>query len=118
MKKILVIEDEKIIRNLIKKKLISNGFEVEIAENGKIGLELMEKNKYDLVLMDIHMPIMNGLEATKKIREFDKRTPIVALSANAYNKDIENSLKSGMNTHLSKPVNRNELLNEIFKLVI
>ena len=117
-KRILLCEDVEINSKIVKKMLYPFGVIITVAENGKIGLELMEKNKYDLVLMDIHMPIMNGLEATKKIREFDKRTPIVALSANAYNKDIENSLKSGMNTHLSKPVNRNELLNEIFKLVI
>jgi len=67
-------------------------------------------------LMDIHMPVMDGLLATEKIREFDKMTPIVALSANAYSKDVENSLKAGMNSHLSKPVDRNELISEICNL--
>jgi signal transduction histidine kinase len=115
-KRILLCEDVEINSRIVAKMLNPLGVILTVAKDGKEGLGLVEKNEYDLILMDIHMPVMDGLLATEKIREFDKMTPIVALSANAYSKDVENSLKAGMNSHLSKPVDRNELISEICNL--
>lgn len=89
---------------------------VDIAEDGKIGLETFKAsslNYYDVVLMDIRMPVMNGIEATKAIRELErvdaKTVPIIAMTANAYDVDIKASLDAGMNAHLAKPIDPNKL---------
>ena len=84
-----------------------NGATCTICENGK---ELVDtylnskKDQYDMILMDIQMPIMNGYEATKQIRTQDKNIPIIAMTANTFSEDIERCLKVGMNAHVSKPV--------------
>ena len=85
--------------------------DAELAENGRIALEMFEKsapNYYDAILMDMRMPEMDGLEATQKIRalprEDAKTVPIIALTANAFDEDVQRSLQAGMNAHLSKPV--------------
>ena len=84
---------------------------VEHAVNGKIAVEMFEKSAegyYDAVLMDMRMPEMDGLEATKHIRAMDrmdaKDIPIIALTANAFEEDVQRSLQAGLNAHLSKPV--------------
>jgi CheY-like chemotaxis protein len=63
------------------------------------------------------MPVLNGYEATKKIRQFDKSTPIIAISANSYKEDINKALNSGMNEHLKKPIDQNELFKALLKYV-
>ena len=87
------------------------GMIVELAENGRVALEKFEASDagyYDAILMDMRMPEMDGLEATKKIRDLDrsdaKEIPIIALTANAFDEDVQRSLQVGMNAHLSKPV--------------
>lgn len=87
------------------------GAEVETAENGKIAVEKAEaspKGSYDLIFMDIQMPVMNGYEATEAIRrsshEQAKTIPIIAMTANAFSEDMQHSLAAGMNAHISKPV--------------
>ena len=84
---------------------------VELAENGRIALEKFEASDagyYDAILMDMRMPEMDGLEATKKIRDLNrsdaKEIPIIALTANAFDEDVQRSLQVGMNAHLSKQV--------------
>ena len=91
--------------------------EVDCAENGQIGLEKVKQHEsgyYDAVLMDIQMPVMNGYEATKAIRALDsdycKALPIIAMSANAYDDDVKACLAAGMNEHIAKPFNPDELL--------
>ena len=94
--------------------------EVEHAENGKIAVEMFQshpKGYYDAILMDLRMPEMNGLEATMEIRKMDredaKKIPIIALTANAFDEDVQRSLQSGLNAHLTKPVNPDILFDTL-----
>ncbi|HET7204920.1 MAG TPA: response regulator, partial [Steroidobacteraceae bacterium] len=82
------------------------GVKVDLAENGRDAVELLERRPYDLVLMDVQMPEMDGLAATRAIRELPERgqTPIVALTANAFTDDRERCLKAGMDGFLPKPI--------------
>ena len=93
------------------------GIEVDRAENGQVGLEKVRDREigyYDAVLMDIQMPVMDGLEATGRIRAlkgYDQRAlPIIAMSANAYDEDVRDCLAVGMNAHIAKPFNPNDLV--------
>lgn len=115
-KKILVCEDVSINAKIICKLLSTYGLICDHALNGKIGVKMAYENSYDAIIMDIKMPIMDGLTATKEIRTFDKNIPIIALSANAYAEDINKSLAAGMNVHLSKPINNDKLINTIYEL--
>jgi CheY-like chemotaxis protein len=117
-KKILLCEDKSINVLIIKKILSSIGIKTDVAENGFEGLHKVKNNHYDLILMDIRMPVMDGLTATKKIRLFNKTTPIIALSANAHQEDIEKSINSGMNSHLSKPIEKQKLFETLVKYII
>ncbi|MEO0293184.1 MAG: response regulator [candidate division WOR-3 bacterium] len=113
--KILLAEDTEDNRLLLKAFLKESKVELDIAENGKIAFEKFKKNVYDLVLMDMQMPVMDGYTATKKIRTWEKRngikeTPIIALTAYALKGDAEKSLDAGCNTHISKPVRMETLL--------
>lgn len=115
-KKILLCEDNQL--NILILKKILNEVEIitDVAENGLVGVEKVKNNLYDAILMDIRMPIMNGLRATVEIRKFNKTIPIIALSANAYREDIEKSLNAGMNYHLSKPIQPEEIYSTLKKL--
>ncbi len=115
-KKILVVEDNDLNREIICTILEEQGILVDAVEDGQEAVERMEESKpgaYDMILMDIMMPVMNGLEATREIRRSDRedlRTiPIVAMSANAFEEDVKTSLESGMNGHLSKPLDIRKL---------
>lgn len=112
-KKILICEDNLINRLVIKKILSNINMLITFAENGLDGVNKAKEEKFDIILMDIRMPIMDGLEATKVIRTFDSNIPIIALSANAYKEDIEKSIKFGMNEHLAKPIDKQKLINTI-----
>jgi len=79
-KKILLIEDEPSLANALKLKLFSTGYEVEIAENGKIGLEKMKSNTYDLVLLDLILPEVDGFQVLEEVRSWPSHAPIVVLS--------------------------------------
>jgi CheY-like chemotaxis protein len=97
------------------------GHKVDLAENGKIAIEMYQKNIYDLILMDIQMPIMDGIEATKNIRKLEKENnrsaiKIMAVTAFALERDKEQCLNAGMDEFLSKPFKPNELLSLIHKL--
>ncbi len=114
---ILIVEDDKasqmVIYNLFKK----NGHICEIADNGQEALNLLENKQYDLVFMDIQMPVLDGLQATKIIRKSEensnKHTPIIALTAYALKEDKEKFLSAGMDNYISKPFNMNELLKVV-----
>lgn len=110
-KSILVCEDVKINQVIIEKLLIDKHANITIVNNGLEGVALFKKypNKFDAILMDIKMPKLNGLEATKEIRKVDKSIPIIALSANAFSDDIQRSLDVGMNAHIAKPIKKEEL---------
>lgn len=120
--KILVAEDEPMNQTLIKRILEHLGHLPTVAENGQQVLELMEQSYYDFIFMDLHMPILDGLETTKKIRANEKEKNlepiiIVALTADALPGDREKCLKVGMNDYLSKPIDINKLKETIEKLV-
>ncbi len=118
--RILVVEDNIINREITRELLQDEGFLVEEAEDGTIAVDMLEASKkgyYDFVLMDIQMPIMNGYTATRKIRfseNFDIcNVPIIALTANAFNEDKKNAIDSGMDAHVAKPLDIDELLDTL-----
>lgn len=106
---ILLVEDNQ-TNQLVAKDILENySLSVDIAVNGIEAVELHNLNSYDLILMDLQMPLMDGFEASRRIREKDKSIPIIALSAAVMKEDKENTKKAQMNEHLSKPININEL---------
>ena len=108
-KKALIVEDNEINQLVTSQMLESIGFDIDIANDGLEAVNMANKSNYDIVFMDLQMPNMDGFEATKKIREFNKNTPIVALSAAVMDKDKELTSLAGMNNHLAKPLIRSEL---------
>jgi PAS domain S-box-containing protein len=119
--KILLAEDISVNQFLAQTILHDFGFESDTAENGKIAIELLEKNNYDIILMDLQMPEMNGWEATKHIRskmQPPKSTiPIIALTADITKSDVDKCKELGMDDYVSKPINETDLLNKILRLV-
>ncbi|MFV5694992.1 ATP-binding protein [Flavobacterium sp. LB3P122] len=112
--KVLVVEDIKLNQLLIKIILLDFGYDVTIADNGKLGVESFEKNNYDIILMDLQMPVMNGFEATAHIRNTMKSNiPIIALTADVTSADVEKCKAVGMNDYLSKPIDEKLLYNKI-----
>lgn len=107
---ILLVEDNLINQKLTQKILLNQGFRVDVAKNGKIAVEKFRAHHYDLIFMDIQMPMMDGLEATKKIRKIEassrmgeERVKIIALTANSQQQDKENCLAAGMDDYINKP---------------
>ena len=116
-KKILICEDVEVNIIILKKLLSVYECKIDISRNGLEALSSARNNKYDAILMDIRMPIMNGLEAAREIRKFDTKVPIMALSANAYSEDIKKSMEAGMNAHLAKPIIREELYSNLIAIL-
>lgn len=113
--KVLVAEDNEVNILLISILLEQFAIPFDVVENGVLAIEAVEKNSYNLVLMDNQMPKLSGKDATLAIRKFDKELPIVALSANALKTEKEEFLKVGMNDVLTKPINKEELLEVLEK---
>jgi CheY-like chemotaxis protein len=118
---ILLVEDNAINQKIIilsLKNLVKN---IDIANNGKDALDKFGISKYDLILMDIQMPVINGIVATKKIRELEAtsntQTPIIAITANALSGDKETCLAAGMNDYISKPFQVEVLVNKMKALL-
>ena len=114
-KRILLVDDNELNREIGVEILQMTGAEVETAENGKIAVEKVEaspKGSYDLIFMDIQMPVMNGYEATAAIRSLPGekgKLPIVAMTANAFAEDVQLAKNTGMNGHIAKPLDMNKL---------
>lgn len=108
--KVLVAEDVPTNQMLIKSLLKKYSIEVEIVENGKQAIDRWASGDYDLIFMDLQMPVMGGLEAIKIMQQKDNNTPIVALTANALEGDREKCINSGFNDYLSKPIDRHDLI--------
>lgn len=102
-KKILVVEDNKINQMVSKKMLENKGVHCEIIDNGEEAIEISKNYKFDMILMDVHLPGINGTVATKKIREFDTITPIIALTAISLNENRKKLMSFGMNDVITKP---------------
>ena len=115
--KILLVEDNKINQEIILGLLESSGIIIDIADNGKEGIEKFNASDYELILMDLQMPIMDGYEATKIIREKDLNIPIIALTANAMKEDVERTKEIGMNEHLNKPIDVEKLYETLLKYI-
>ena len=123
-KHILLVEDNELNREIAQEILREYGFLVDSAENGAVAVEKVSTaapGSYDLVLMDVQMPIMDGYTATRKIRALDDparaKLPILAMTANAFDEDRRNALESGMNGFLSKPIVIDDLVQELRKIL-
>jgi len=115
---VLIVEDNVINQKVIKHTLKGLGVTSDIADNGKIGVEMFQKKQYDMVFMDIQMPVMNGVVATKEIIAYEERynldhTPIVAVTTNALKGDRELYLKSGMDEYIAKPISAEKFVSVI-----
>jgi PAS domain S-box-containing protein len=114
--RVLVVDDHPVNRKIVMGMLGKMGAVVDEAEDGEQAIEKIASDHYNIIFMDIHMPVMNGLEATRKIREGDAAycsVPVVALTASAFDSDIEESRKAGMNDFLAKPFTYQELINKV-----
>ncbi|MCR5405108.1 MAG: response regulator [Butyrivibrio sp.] len=123
-RRVLLAEDMKINAEIMKRLLKTKEVEVELAENGQIAVDMFRESKdhyYDAILMDIRMPVLDGLGATKAIRALSrpdaKEIPIIAMTANAFDEDVQRSLQAGMNAHLSKPVEQDKLFMTLSELI-
>ncbi len=119
---LLVVEDDEVNRQVIVTFLTTKGFKTLVAENGLNAIEILKNNEVDMVLMDVQMPILDGFEATKKIRIFErqknKHTPIIAMTAYALEGDKEKCIKMGMDDYISKPIDFNEICKVIDRFLI
>jgi CheY-like chemotaxis protein len=118
---VLLVEDNKINQKIVILSLNKAVKNIDVADNGKEALDKFGTTKYDIILMDIQMPVMDGILATKKIRELEEstgtQTPIIAITANALAGDKETCLAAGMNEYISKPFQVNELLEKMQRLL-
>lgn len=117
-KRVLLVEDQELNIDIAKEILVSEQINVDVANNGKEALEkilMHDSTYYDIILMDIQMPIMDGYEATKEIRKLGYSMPIIAMTANAFDDDKKQALKIGMNDHIAKPIDVNFLYSLLVK---
>ncbi len=119
--RILLVEDNDLNQKFATVVLKKLGHQVDLAENGKVAVELFLENEYDLILMDIQMPLMNGIEATTKIREYEKQLqpdkPVIIFAVTAYAMDYDrqNCFEAGVNDFLAKPFRAQSLADTISK---
>ncbi len=112
--RVLLVEDNDINQLVIRELLEKRGFVVDLADDGEAAVEMVDRNNYDLILMDIQMPVLDGYQATRKIRQKGLEVPVIAITAHALSGEKEKCLDSGMNDYLSKPVDPDLLYNKIF----
>jgi two-component system, OmpR family, copper resistance phosphate regulon response regulator CusR len=111
--KILLVEDETKVAEVVRRGLTEEGYEVETAYDGQLGLRLALAGGFDLILLDINLPLMNGLELCKRLREQDEITPVLMLTALSMSDDIVSGLDAGADDYLPKPFRFNELYARI-----
>ena len=126
--KLLLVEDNEINQEIAKAILEEMGFSVDIANNGKEGVAAFKASRYDLIFMDIRMPVMDGIEATVEIRKIEREiemkgdesayTPIIAMTANAMEEDRKSTQVAGMNGHIAKPLSIGEIREILYKMLI
>jgi two-component system sensor histidine kinase/response regulator len=117
--KILVVEDNELNQEVALGLLEGEGFVVDIANNGQEAIDMIALHAYDIVLMDMQMPVMDGLTATREIRKMDrfKDLAVLAMTANAMDQDKEKCAEAGMNDHVAKPIDPDELFNALLKWI-
>ena len=93
------------------------GFEIFMAVNGQDAVDKAAKTSYDLILMDVQMPVMNGYEASEEIRKTGSRVPIIAMTANAMPEDIKRAKEAGMNDHIAKPLDLPKMIETIRRVL-
>jgi two-component system, cell cycle response regulator DivK len=115
MTRILLVEDNEMNRDMLSRRLSRRGFEVLIAENGQSGVDLTVSERPDLVLMDMSLPVMDGWEATRRIKANDalKHIPIIAVTSHAMVGDEVEARKAGCDDYLSKPIDEDALMKKI-----
>lgn len=116
MKKILVAEDND-SNFILMTYILKKHYEYERARNGQEAVELVKNGQFDIVLMDIKMPVMDGLEATKKIKATHPDLPIIAVTANAFDSDRQLAFDAGCDDFLSKPISSDICLKTISKII-
>ncbi len=121
--RVLLVEDNEFNVMVASTELESviGGLQLDVAENGQVALDKLQQHEYQLVLMDVQMPVMDGYEATRKIRKMNGnvgKVPIIAMSANVLQQEIDKCLKEGMNDYISKPFDTKELLQKMKKLLV
>lgn len=120
MKKVLIAEDSSVIQNLAKKILEFQNFEIHSVKNGEQVLESLEKDSFDIILLDINMPIMDGMECAKQVRALKDpvkaKLPIVAITGNARNYTLDEYKAAGFNDMLVKPLNFDALVAKVREL--
>jgi CheY-like chemotaxis protein len=119
---VLLAEDNEVNVYLFKAMLEGQGLEIDVASNGLTALDLAQSRRYALIFMDVQMPGMDGLSVTRELRRFEAesgraRMPIIALTANAYEADIQNSLAAGCDLHIAKPFTKPQLVDALFRFV-
>ncbi len=119
---ILLVEDNILNQKLIFLNLSKYGYKIDIANNGLEALEKVKLNKYDLIIMDLMMPLMDGLEASREIRKYEKEishtTPIIGLTANTFDADRDKCLEAGMDEYMAKPFELDEFNSLLTRLKI
>ncbi len=123
--RILLVEDNELNQEIATVLLNEAGFEIEVADNGQIAVEMLKDSKpgyYRLILMDIQMPVMNGYEATTAIRKLENKElssiPILAMTANAFEEDKQETIRCGMNGHIAKPINIEKLFETLDTILL
>jgi CheY-like chemotaxis protein len=112
----LICEDSELNQRLVKALLKGKGLEVDIASNGEIALSFLKENTYDLIFMDVQMPVKNGYETTKFLRnKLELKTPIVALTANFMATERQKCAEVGMDDYLAKPFQKKQLFEKVEK---
>ncbi len=120
MKKIIIVEDEEILRNLLQKKLIAEGYEVEVAEDGEVGLSKIRANRPDLILLDIIMPKMNGIEMLEEMVKDEslKDIPVIVVSNSGQPVEIDRAQKLGARDWLVKTeFEPQEVIDKVIALI-
>lgn len=120
--KVLVVEDNQVNQFIAAKILKNRGIDSMICDNGLEAVQLLAKERFDLILLDLHMPVMDGYEACRIIRDpasdvLDHDVPVIALSADAFTDNISKIHKTGMNDFSAKPINQNELYDKMYALL-
>jgi two-component system, cell cycle response regulator DivK len=119
MKKILLVEDNELNRDMLSRRLVRNGFEVIIAIDGEQGISMAQSQRPDLILMDMSLPALDGWEATRRVRtdEATSAIPIIALTAHAMSGDREKAIEAGCDDYDTKPIEMARLLGKINALL-